>query len=72
MPPFVEPGRINNLSPIQRQRLHARLRRLAHLSPYLAILLLPGSVLLLPAYAWWMHRRRQRRRIMDAAEASRP
>lgn len=37
------------------------LRRMAHLSPYLIALLLPGSVLLLPAYAWWLDRRRLRR-----------
>lgn len=37
------------------------LRRLAHLSPYLLFLLLPGSALFLPAYAWWLDRRRDRR-----------
>ena len=37
------------------------LRRMAHLSPYLIALLLPGSILLLPAYAWWLDRRRLRR-----------
>ena len=34
------------------------LRRMAHLSPYLVVLLLPGSIFLLPAYAWWLDRRR--------------
>ncbi len=31
------------------------------LSPYLIALLLPGSVLLLPIYAWWLDRRRLKR-----------
>jgi hypothetical protein len=52
----------------ERQRLHARMRRLARLSPALVLLLLPGSVLLLPAYAWWLDRRRKRRRTADAVE----
>lgn len=37
------------------------LRRLARLSPYLLLLLLPGSALLLPIFAWWMDRRRGER-----------
>lgn len=45
----------------ERALLLAHLRRMAHLSPYLIALLLPGSVLLLPVYAWWLDRRRLRR-----------
>jgi hypothetical protein len=46
----------------ERVELLAHLRRLSHLSPYLLFLLLPGSALLLPLYAWWLDRRRTRRR----------
>lgn len=45
----------------EKTELLAHMRRLAHLSPYLFILLLPGSVVFLPAYAWWLDRRRRRR-----------
>lgn len=45
----------------ERRQLLSRLRRVAHLSPYLIALILPGSMLLLPAYAWWLDRRRIRR-----------
>lgn len=45
----------------EKEELLAHLRRMAHLSPYLIGLLLPGSVLLLPVYAWWLDRRRLRR-----------
>jgi uncharacterized Tic20 family protein len=38
-----------------------QLRAAAHLSPYLAVLILPGSFLLLPLLAWWLDRRRHRR-----------
>lgn len=45
----------------EKEELLAHLRRMAHLSPYLLFLLLPGSMLLLPIYAWWLDRRRQQR-----------
>ncbi len=45
----------------ERAELLAQLRILSRVSPYLLFLLLPGSALLLPAYAWWLdHRRRTR------------
>jgi len=46
---------------VEKAELIAHLRRMAHLSPYLIALLLPGSVLLLPIYAWWLDRRRLKR-----------
>jgi len=49
-------------SAAEREELLLHLRRMAHLSPYLVALVLPGSVILLPAYAWWLDRRRLRRR----------
>ncbi len=45
----------------EKEELVSHLRRMVHLSPYLIALLMPGSVLLLPAYAWWLDRRRLRR-----------
>lgn len=42
----------------EKEEILAHLRRMAHLSPYLIALLLPGSIFLLPAYAWWLDRRR--------------
>jgi hypothetical protein len=45
----------------ERSELHEQLRALAHVSPYLFILMLPGSFVLLPMFAWWLDRRRQNR-----------
>ena len=45
----------------ERAEILSHMRRMAHLSPYLIALLLPGSIFLLPAYAWWLDRRRLRR-----------
>lgn len=50
-------------APEERQLLMMQLRSLAHLSPYLVVLVLPGSFVALPALAWWLDRRRQNRRM---------
>ncbi|MEI7612524.1 MAG: hypothetical protein WCK63_06425 [Betaproteobacteria bacterium] len=42
----------------EKAELLNQLRILSRVSPYLLFLLLPGSALLLPAYAWWLDRRR--------------
>lgn len=46
----------------ERQELAAHLRRLSTISPYLVVLALPGGLLVLPALAWWLDRRRKRNR----------
>lgn len=50
-----------------RAELAVHLRRLSDLSPYLVVLALPGSFILLPALAWWLDRRRTRSRGPSAA-----
>jgi hypothetical protein len=45
----------------EKLELIRHLRRMVRLSPYLIALLLPGSILFLPIYAWWLDRRRVRR-----------
>ncbi|MGB4467234.1 MAG: hypothetical protein WBI41_04160 [Azovibrio sp.] len=45
----------------EKQLLLEHLRCFSRLSPYFMLLLLPGSTLLLPVYAWWLDRRRLRR-----------
>ena len=46
----------------ERRILLRDLRALSNLSPYLIPLLMPGGVLMLPVLAWWMDRRRKRRK----------
>lgn len=53
----------------ERQRLQAQLRAVVHLSPYLLVLVLPGSFVLIPALAWWLDRRRVRRNDGPMANA---
>ena len=45
----------------EKRELKRQLRSLAHLSPILLLLALPGTFILLPLIAWWLDRRNQRR-----------
>ncbi len=47
-------------TPEDRAELRVHLRRLSGISPYLVVLALPGSFLMLPVLAWWLDRRRNR------------
>ncbi|WIM04955.1 MAG: hypothetical protein OHM77_09630 [Candidatus Nitricoxidivorans perseverans] len=71
---LAETGKIRGLMPLlmkrrnggrwtreERERLSEQLHALAHLSPYLVVLALPGSFVVLPVLAWWLDRRRGRR-----------
>lgn len=48
-------------TPAEKEEILVHMRRMVHLSPYLVVMILPGSMLFLPAYAWWLDRRRLRR-----------
>ena len=54
-----------------RKHLLAYLRRLSTVSPYLIVLALPGSYVLLPVVAWWLDRRREKRKEKRKIEESR-
>ncbi len=45
----------------ERAELAHQLQALAHLSPYLVVLAMPGSFVALPMLAWWLDRRRLQR-----------
>jgi hypothetical protein len=49
-------------TPQQRTAIRVHLRRLRTISPYLIVLALPGSFLILPALVWWLDRRRNHQR----------
>jgi hypothetical protein len=51
----------------ERHELIEQFHALAHLSPYLVILALPGSFMALPVLAWWLDRRRQNRADLPPA-----
>lgn len=46
----------------ERHEIQQQLRRMALLSPYLILFVMPGGLFLLPLLAWWMDRRRLHRK----------
>ena len=61
MPLLMKPRNSERWTDAERAALQDQLRALAHLSPYLMLMLLPGSFIALPLLAWWLDRRRQSR-----------
>jgi hypothetical protein len=60
MPLLMKPRNKQPWTAEDKAELKVHLQRFSSLSPYLLVLALPGSVLLLPALAWWLDRRRNR------------
>jgi hypothetical protein len=59
MPLLMKPRNKQKWNAEDKEELRAHLRRLSHISPYIAIMILPGSFLMLPILAWWLDRRRK-------------
>lgn len=53
-------------SETDRNELRMHLRRLRDVSPYLAVVVLPGGFAMLPVLAWWLDRRRGNRNVSPA------
>ena len=60
MPLLMKPRNKQRWTTEDRAELRVHLRRLSNISPYLVVIALPGSFLMLPALAWWLDRRRNR------------
>jgi hypothetical protein len=61
MPLLMKPRNEQMWTPEDKQELKTQLRRLSSISPYLIVLTLPGSFLILPTLAEWLDRRGNRR-----------
>ena len=60
MPLLMKPRNKQDWTAEDKTELRVHLRRLSNISPYLIVLALPGSFILLPVLAWWLDRRRNR------------
>jgi hypothetical protein len=60
MPLLMKPRNKQLWTSEDKAELKLHLRRLSEISPYLLVLMMPGSFLILPALAWWLDRRRTR------------
>lgn len=65
MPLLMKPRNGMQWTSSERAELVAQAKAIAHLSPYLVAMILPGSFMYLPLLAWWLDRRRHKRE--DAA-----
>jgi hypothetical protein len=61
MPLLMKPRNGDRWTTAERVVLQDQLRALTYLSPYLVVMVLPGSFIALPILAWWLDRRRQNR-----------
>ncbi len=59
MPLLMKPRNKQSWTPEDKRQIVDHLRRLSMISPYLAVMVMPGSFVVLPALAWWLDRRRQ-------------
>ena len=60
MPLLMKPRNKQRWTLEDRAELKLHLRRMSSISPYLFVLALPGSFVMLPVLAWWLDRRRNR------------
>lgn len=58
MPLLMKPRNRQPWSAQDRAELAMHMRRLRNVSPYLAVMVLPGGLAMLPVLAWWLDRRR--------------
>ncbi|MDD5241159.1 MAG: hypothetical protein PHG47_05455 [Sulfuricella sp.] len=71
MPLLMKPRNNQPWSQADREEILRYMRQLSTLSPYLILLVLPGSFILLPLLAWWLDRRRTLRPPNDKPASTR-
>ena len=72
MPLLMKRRNRSNWTPEDLAEIRVHFTRLRALSPYLAMLLLPGGFFALPLMAWWLDRRRERRESAEPGWPGRP
>ena len=60
MPLLMKPRNRQKWTREDRRELALHMKRMAQLSPYIAVIVLPGGFAMLPVLAWWLDRRRGR------------
>ena len=61
MPLLMKPRNKQKWSAADKRELRVLLKRLSQVSPYIAVIVLPGGFAVLPVLAWWLDRCRGRR-----------
>lgn len=63
MPLLMKPRNRQPWTEEDRRELVQHLQRLQRVSPYIAVVVLPGGLAMLPVLAWWLDRRRGGRKL---------
>lgn len=66
MPLLMKPRNKQRWTAEDKAELGIHMKRLSRISPYLVVLVMPGGFFMLPALAWWLDRRRNRKRAPAA------
>jgi hypothetical protein len=61
MPLLMKPRNEQHWTSQDKHELLLHLNRLSRISVYVAVLVMPGGFILMPAMAWWLDRRRGQR-----------
>ena len=69
MPLLMKPRNKQRWTAEDKSELIIHMKRLSRISPYLVVLVMPGGFFMLPALAWWLDRRRNRKRTPAAPAA---
>ena len=69
MPLLMKPRNKQRWTMEDKAELVVHMKRLSRISPYLVVLVMPGGFFMLPALAWWLDRRRNRKRAPAAPAA---
>ena len=70
MPLLMKPRNRQKWTQEDRAELLSHIERLSRISPYLVVLVMPGGFFMLPALAWWLDRRRNRKRLPPSPAGS--
>jgi hypothetical protein len=62
MPLLMKPRNGEPWTKEEKRELAGHFKRLTGMSSYIALLVIPGGLALLPLLAWWLDRRRARRK----------
>ena len=62
MPLLMKPRNKQRWTVEDKAELAIHMQRLSRISPYLVVIVMPGGFFILPALAWWLDRRRNRKR----------
>jgi hypothetical protein len=62
MPLLMKPRNKQRWTSEDKAELVVHMQRLSRISPYLVVIVMPGGFFILPALAWWLDRRRNRKR----------